>query len=185
MLLLSQVSVTQHTSMLWSDKHKWNASSLLHRLRALITAQMPEQSLLLVTEVSWIAMPPGSSSWSRYELRCTRRHRHIGWLRRCANCRALARSAAARTRFAGRTYEAGAGHHGDIALLADRILFSIDTEAQLLGNFVPSSPAMSPNNRNRSTRIPAAVNTESKRSLLLAISRTTYITAPNCVTWMH
>ena len=47
------------------------------------------------------------------------------------------------------------------------ILFSIDKEAELLGNFVPRSPAMSPNNRHRSTPILAAVNTESKRSLLL------------------
>ena len=47
------------------------------------------------------------------------------------------------------------------------ILFSIDKEAQLMGNFVPRSPAMSPNNRDRSTPIPAAVNTESKRSPLL------------------
>jgi len=96
--------------MLWSDKHTWNSSSLLHRLRALITAQTPEQSLLLLTEVSWIAMPPGTGRQQQLE-RCTRRHRHIGWLRRCTNCRALTRrqtcgchrSAAVRTWFAGRT----------------------------------------------------------------------------------
>ena len=61
------VSVTQHTSMLSSDKHRRNSSCLLQRLRALITAQTPEQSLPMPTEVSWLAMPPGSSS--RYELR--------------------------------------------------------------------------------------------------------------------